>query len=85
MAAPRKKKTDDTPTTTELKEAAGDVQVTPQEEFDAVIVVKEATPDGGISTKVLTNGNVQATEVQTLLELAVLGWRDQIGLGQPKR
>lgn len=85
MAAPRKKKTDDTPTADELKEAVNDVQVTPQEEFDAVIVVKETNPDGGIATKVLMNGSIQATEVQTLLELAVLGWRDQIGLGQSKR
>lgn len=85
MAAPRKKKTEDTPTAAEVNKAVEDVQSVSEEDFDAVIVVKEISPDGAINTKVLTNGNVQATEVQTLLELAVLGWRDQIGLGQPKR
>lgn len=84
MAAARKKKEDETPTAAEVKELAKEVEAA-EEELDAVVVVKEKRPDGGINTKVLLNGSIEATEVQTLLELAVLGWRDQIGLGQPKR
>lgn len=85
MAATRKKKADETPTALEVKEAVAATETEPQEPLNAVIVIKEETSDGGIQTKVMTNGSIQATEVQTLLELAVIGWRDQIGLGQPKR
>lgn len=85
MAARKKS---ETPTAAEVKEVADEVAddaTVVEESFDAVIVLKEKTDDGGIRTKVVTNGSVQPTEVQTLLELAVLGWREQIGLGQSKR
>ncbi len=49
-------------------------------QMDAVIVVKTKQDDGTISTEVMVNGNVELTEVQTLLELAVRGWRKRIGL-----
>lgn len=50
------------------------------EELNAVLVVKHRDPDGSISTSIATNGNVEVTEVQTLLELGLKGWREKIGL-----
>lgn len=46
----------------------------------AVIVLKTIDEDGSIRTDIVMQGDVQATEVQTLLELAVRGWRQRIGL-----
>lgn len=46
----------------------------------AVVVVKTVDAEGNISTEIVLQGEVQATEVQTLLELAVRGWRQRIGL-----
>lgn len=48
--------------------------------MDAVIVIKTTADDGTIKTQVMTNGTVQATEVQTLLELGLKGWRERLGL-----
>lgn len=66
------------PQTEEITEAP-----TPVEEketsIDAVLVLKKVEGDS-ISTEVQPLGDVQATEVQTLLELGVKRWRNQIGL-----
>lgn len=50
------------------------------ETIDAVVVIKQTAEDGSISTDVVLQGEVKATEVQTILELAVRGWRQRIGL-----
>ena len=55
------------------------VEETP-EPLNAVVVVKTTDDEGNIGTEVVMNGNVLPTEVQTLLELAVKGWRQRIGL-----
>lgn len=52
----------------------------PQKPIDGVFVAKVVDEQGNISTEIMMNGEVQATEVQTLLELAVRGWRKRIGL-----
>lgn len=46
----------------------------------AVIVVKTTDDEGNIHAEVVMQGDVQATEVQTILELAVRRWRQRIGL-----
>ncbi len=50
------------------------------EPLDVVLIVKRLGPDGSISADVATNGAVQATEVQTLIELGLKSWRKKIGL-----
>jgi len=50
------------------------------EQPNAVLVVKIQDEDGSISTDVIPTGNVQATEVQTLIELGLVAWRQKIGL-----
>lgn len=53
----------------------------PQEPaLDAVIIVKKIDDAGSIVTDVITNGSVQATEVQTLIEVGLQSWRKKIGL-----
>jgi len=52
----------------------------PEAPLDAVVVVKSVDDNGTISTDVVINGNVQATEVATLLEMALPSWRKKIGL-----
>ncbi len=52
----------------------------PQSQPDGVVVLKKVKDDGSIYTEVSPIGKAQATEVQTLLELGVIGWRKQIGL-----
>lgn len=60
------------------------VEVTEEPPLDAVIVVRKKDPEtGNISVDVLLNGEVEADQVQTLLEIAVPAWREKIGL--PKR
>lgn len=48
--------------------------------IDGIFVAKVVDEEGNIGTEIMMNGNVQATEVQTILELAVRGWRKRIGL-----
>lgn len=48
--------------------------------IDGIFVAKIVDEEGNIGTEVMLNGTVQATEVQTILELAVRGWRKRIGL-----
>ena len=52
---------------------------------NGVFVIKVVDDKGNISTDLQTTGNVQATEVQTILELAIVRWREQLGFGQASR
>jgi hypothetical protein len=47
---------------------------------DAVVIVKITDDRGNVSTAVQTLGDLQATEVQTIIEIGLKGWRDQLGL-----
>lgn len=72
-----------TPRNTEAREAAEAlVEGRPDDAtpVDAVIIIKSTTPEGGVSTEVVAQGSVQATEVQTLIELGLQSWRAKIGL-----
>jgi hypothetical protein len=51
-----------------------------QQDFDAVIVIREFNEGGAVGTKIVLNGDIKATEVQTILELGIAGWRRQIGV-----
>lgn len=51
------------------------------QELDAVVVTKVKDAEGNITTEVSLLGDVLATEVQTLLELGIKGWRKANGLG----
>ena len=55
-------------------------QSEPLNEVNAVIIVRRETPDGGVETDVFLNGDVKATEAQTILELGLAAWRKKIGL-----
>lgn len=48
----------------------------------AVVVVKVVDQQGNISTDVQPINGLLPTEVQTLLELGIVGWREKIGLGR---
>lgn len=78
---PPRKKAEEEPT---VKEVVTDVAANPEPPsdppLDAVIVIKETDPDGNLRTNIVTNGSVQPTEVQTLLELGLKGWRERLGL-----
>lgn len=50
------------------------------EQPDAVLILKKIDSDGSINTQAVPLGNVQATEVQTLIELGLQSWRKSIGL-----
>lgn len=50
------------------------------EQPDAVLILKKQNADGGIDTQAVPLGNVQATEVATLIELGLQSWRKAIGL-----
>lgn len=47
---------------------------------NAVLVIKTVGEDGGIGTSIQVLGNVQITEVQTLLELGLKAFRNDVGL-----
>ena len=47
---------------------------------DGVLILKKPSADGGIDTQAVPLGDVQATEVQTLIELGLQSWRKSIGL-----
>lgn len=47
---------------------------------NGVLVLKITDEQGNISTDAQPVGNVLPTEVQTLLELGINGWRQKIGL-----
>jgi hypothetical protein len=80
MASQRKDRTE--PNVVDLapdEPPKADVKVD-EEAPDAVLVVKSTDEDGTISVDVVALGKVMPTEVQTLLELGVGKWRQQIGL-----
>lgn len=52
---------------------------TPEPPLNAVIIVKTEDEDGNIGVEIINNGNVQATETQTLIELALKAWRGKLG------
>jgi hypothetical protein len=62
-------------------EAAPNVAPEAPEMPDAVLVTKNTDEQGNITVEVSPVGNVQATEIQTILELGVARWRSMIGLG----
>jgi hypothetical protein len=64
----------------EAEEAAAAQQEVPQAP-DAVVVTKTVDEAGNITVDVSPLGNIQATEIQTILELGVARWRQMIGLG----
>jgi len=70
---------------TELVEAepveAQPTEAPPEKQPDGVLILKRLTPDGGIDTQAVPLGEVQATEVATLIELGLQSWRKSIGLG----
>ena len=47
--------------------------------LNAVIIVRKET-DAGVETEVFLNGDVKATEVQTIIELGLGSWRTKLGL-----
>lgn len=52
-----------------------------QETAPVVIILKETDPaTGNISTKVLPQGDVRPTEVETLIKLGLQAWQRQIGV-----
>ena len=71
------------------KDTAPDIETSPeqpQELPDGVLVVKAVQENGDIVIDAVPVGNVQATEVLTILELAQANFRAKIGLnGQPNR
>lgn len=69
------------PAAPEVEDAPQDVQAPdPDPVLDGVFIVKNTDESGTISVTVHTNGHVLATEVQTLLEMALPAWREKIGL-----
>lgn len=47
---------------------------------NAVVIYKIVDEQGNVQTDVGIEGGVQPTEVQTLIELGLLAWRQKIGL-----
>lgn len=57
----------------------GENEIKPADPESVVIIFKRKDSAGNIST-VVSHQGVEATEVQTLIELGLLSWRKQIGL-----
>lgn len=53
--------------------------------LDGVFVVVQRGEDGGISTDVAPQGDVRITEIQTILEVTLAGFRQKLGFGQQGR
>lgn len=51
---------------------------------NGVFIEKAVTEDGNLQVNVAPVGNVQVTEVQTLIEVGLKTFREQIGLGQSR-
>ncbi len=46
---------------------------------DAVVIFKRTDEEGNVTTAIQALGNVQVTEVQTLIELGLRGFRESLG------
>lgn len=58
---------------------------TEDQPVDGVFIPVMYDEHGNVGTDVVLNGNVRVTEIQTILELAIKGYRQRIGLdGQAK-
>jgi hypothetical protein len=65
-----------------------DDNVTPEETVEeaapsqpnAVLVIRKVEADGTINCDAVPLGDVQVTEVQTILELGLAGFRQKVGL-----
>lgn len=68
------------PMPTEELAALPDIEAPPEEQMSAVIVLKVTKEDGSIVPEVMTQGDVQPTEVQTLMEVGLMRWRQSLGL-----
>lgn len=55
---------------------------TPEVSQPDAVVIHRVEEDGQIKTVVQPIGDVRPTEVQTLIELGLQSWRDQIGLAK---
>jgi hypothetical protein len=65
----------------EAEKLAAKADAAPEETpLDAVIIVKSTDDRGNIGTEVISQGEILATEVQTLIELGLASWRAKIGL-----
>jgi hypothetical protein len=51
-----------------------------EEQPNAVLIVRSRDEDGNVGTNVAILGDVQPTEVQTIIELGLAGWRQGLGL-----
>lgn len=81
MAQQRKKAEPAPPAEGDLKDHIAAAQESDEDKpLDAVIIVKTVTPDGNFGTQVILNGDVKPTEVQTIIEFGLKGWRSQLGL-----
>lgn len=57
-----------------------EVQIPPPEEKpDAVVIFKRTDDEGNVTTAVQPLGDVKITEIQTLIELGLRGFREQLG------
>jgi hypothetical protein len=63
-----------------IEGTASEVPASEEKQPDAVLIIKRLNAEGGIETQAVPLGNVQATEVQTLIELGLQSWRKSIGL-----
>lgn len=52
---------------------------------DGVLITKDIGGDGNLKVNVVPVGNVQITEVQTIIEIGLRFFREQIGLSQAPR
>ena len=62
--------------------AAPDEEGTPisTEQPNGVLIVRQKNDQGGIATDTVPLGDVEPTEVQTIIELGLAGWRQKLGL-----
>lgn len=78
MAAARRKPAAKTGT---IEEAAEAVATAPQERApDGVFIVVNRDENGGVGTGIQTVGDVKVTEIQTIIELALKAFRNDVGL-----
>lgn len=65
---------------------AAEAAASPEQNPNGVFIEKVVGEGGNVQVNVAPIGNVQITEVQTLVEIGLRTFRDQIGLGgQPGR